>query len=320
MPGRATIYAILLFWLGAVGWQLYAYFSAPYTAAPKLIDSLRAAVHDGDSTWKILHNGNLLGTTHNEAREDRSVGYILRQTVTLDGNLESFLNLQLLNRLFQLNLNNNLALSMTTDMQITQFGSLTRLTMNAAVHLDKRQQDGLLRAFISGRADEGQLILSGYFAFADQKFPLPPDLKVRHDQKNLFMTSLAPADCLPGLVGGQAWAAPVIDLGELLKSTVGGDLGLPPQKAAMVQVREHPVWYDWHGEGTACWLVESKQRGLTMSLWVRQTDGHVLRQQAKWGENTIELIRDPKTMASGKTAPKRSTGSAQADQAGSNHE
>jgi hypothetical protein len=291
MPSRGGVCAILLMFFGAVGWQLYSHFSAPYTMTPKLIDSLRLAVDDGQTTWRIFHNGMPLGRAVNEVREDRSVGYILRQSVTLDGNLTQFLNLGAINRLFQLNLDENLALTMNSDMQVTQFGSLTRFTMNAAVHLDKRIKDGLIRAFISGRAEEGCLILSGYFTVAEQKYPLPPDLRIRHDQKNLFMSSLAPADCLPYLVAGQTWETPVLDLGELMRTSLAGELGLPAQKTAVVRVREEPAWYDWQGEPSSCWMVESKQRGLTMTLWVRQSDGRVLRQQAKWGDSAVELIR-----------------------------
>lgn len=299
MPTRATIGFIVLLWLSAVGWQAYRAANARYTAAPRLLDSLRLAAAEGESAWVITHNGVVLGRSVNEVREDRIIGYILRQNVTLDGDLSGLLNLKLLSSFLPVDLSKGLAFELNTDINVTQFGSLSRFSMNAAVHLDKKQKDGMVKAYISGRAEDAHLLLSGYFTFMDQKFSLPSDLKVRYDSKTLFLSSLAPADCLPGLTGGQQWEAPVIDLKDLMgNQALGaagvGEFSLPSRKATPVRVREEPVWWGWHGENTACWLVESKQPGLVVQLWVRQSDGFVLRQQARFGEAAIDLIREPR--------------------------
>lgn len=308
MPGRTASLLILLFWLLAVAWQLSRAFTAPYTAAPKLLASLRLAVEDGETTWKITHNNLLLGTTVNDVKEDRAIGYILRQQVTLDSNLDSFLGTSVLGRIIPLRLAESLALTMNLDIQVTQFGSLHRFTLTAAAHLDKHRKDGVLKAFISGRAEEGYLVLSGNISVQEQKFPLPDSTRIRYDNKNLFMSSMAPADCLPDLRPGQTWEAPVLDLKDLIANPTMGlggtaDLALPSRKPAVVKVREDAVEYLWHGKPTRCWLVESKQRGLTIQLWVRIEDGRVLRQQAKWGESALELVREPGSKP--RPAPKR---------------
>src|SRR5205823_6627958 len=105
-------------------------------------------------------------------------------------------NLAFVNRFLPTELGENLALTLNSDIQVTQFGSLARFSMSAAVHLDKRAQDGTIKAFITGRTEENQLLLAGYVTIMEHKSSLPADTKVRHDSKNVFMSSLAPADCL----------------------------------------------------------------------------------------------------------------------------
>lgn len=68
---------------------------------------------------------------------------------------------------------------------------------------------------------------------------------------------------------------------------------MPERKATRVKVREEMQTLNWHGQSVPCLVVESKQRGLTVTLWVRQPDGRVLKQVAKWGESAIELERQP---------------------------
>src|SRR5262245_47339835 len=153
MPGRCATAAIVLLWAAAVGWQIQRGAAAPYTTAPKLIDSLRAAVSEGETVWTIWCNNVRLGQAANEVREDRAIGYIVRQNVTLDGDLRGFLNLALVNRLLQLNLGENLALTLNSDIQVTQFGSMSRFSMGAGVHMDKRRQDGIIKAYVTGRTE-----------------------------------------------------------------------------------------------------------------------------------------------------------------------
>ncbi len=300
MPGRLGTMVICILFLVTVVWQISRTLTEPYHTPPRMLDSLRAAAEDGETDWIIRFNGQVLGHSTHSVREDKRVGFIVKQTMTLDGELEQFLNLKQLSKWLKIPIPPRLAFTMSMDMDVSQFGSLNRVTFNASIHLDKIQQDNFIRLFVQGRTVENELAFSGHVSVDQVKWPIPSQLRVKNDSKAPFMSSLAPADCLPRLLPGQQWESPMIDIQQLMMApaqslTEGTSMNVMDRKATKVKVREEVQMLTWNREAVPCLLVESKQRGLIVSLWVRQTDGRVLKQVAKWGDATIELERQKPT-------------------------
>jgi hypothetical protein len=298
MPSRGFTLLIVLLFLVMVTWQLTRAYLEPYSAAPKFKGALDEAVKDGETTWTLYHNGRRLGTNKSQVRVDPGSGYMLKQVLHLDGDLDHFLNLKVLKTLFQLNFDLEISLLLETNTRVTYLGSLISMDARTNIKLTKQSVGPEIMASFSALADEGFLRLSGHINLAGTKLRLPDDYRIRYDSKNLFFGSLNPADVMPGLLPGQQWEAPLIDLSALLSTPANmansANLEVPERKPIRVRVKEELQALQWHGQTTPCFVVECKQRGLVINLWVRVSDGRVLKQAARWGESTyLEIVRDP---------------------------
>lgn len=308
MPSRGFTLLIVALFSAMVAWQLTRAYLEPYSAAPKLKGALDEAAKDGKTFWTLYHNGRRLGTNQSFVSVDPGSGYVLKQTLRLDGDLEQFLNLKVLKTLFQINFDLDVSLLVETNIRVTYLGSLISLDARTNIKLTKLSVDPEILATFSAVAEEGFLRLSGHINLAGTKLRLPDDYRIRYDSKNLFFGSLNPADVMPGLIPGQQWEAPLIDLSSLLSAPANmansASLDMPDRKPIRVRVKEELQALQWHGTSTACFVVECKQRGLVISLWVRVSDGRVLKQTARWGESTyLEIVRDPPTVRPGVEAP-----------------
>lgn len=298
MPTRGFTLGIVLLFAVMVGWQLTRAYLAPFSAAPKLKSALDEAVKDGRTHWTLYHNGRRIGSSVNEVSVDQGSGYILKQRLHLDGELEEFLNLKVLRALFQIQFDLQINLTLESNTRVTYLGSLIGMDVRANVKLTRQSSQPEITATITANAGDGFLRLSGNINLVGTKLRLPDDYRVRYDGKNPLLGSFNPVDVLPGLVPGQQWEAPLIDLSALLSApsqvSSSVQLDLPERKPIRLRVRDDLQLLQWAGTLTPCLVVECKQRGLVISLWVRAQDGRVLKQAARWGESTyLEIVRDP---------------------------
>ncbi|HMP01934.1 MAG TPA: hypothetical protein PKC45_05480 [Gemmatales bacterium] len=302
MPTRGVAWFIVLLFVAMVGWQLARAYLEPLQSAPRLKVALEEAVKDDQTHWTLYHNGRRIGTSRSKVRVDQGSGYVLQQSLRLDGDLTEFLNLKVLKALFRLEHDFELTLQLETTMRVTYLGSLISMDARAGIKLTADSANPEISCSVMANADDGFLRLAGSVNVLGHKMRLPDDYRIRYDSKNLIFGSLNPADVMPGLVPGQQWDAPVIDLSSLIaapSNMTSSTLDLPDRKPIRVRVKEEMQALDWHGSFVACHVVECKQRGLLIQLWVRAGDGRVLKQTARWGESTvIEIVRDlPKPRA-----------------------
>lgn len=319
MPGRFASTIIVLFFMTMVGWQIARSIHYPYGQAPKLKDALEAAAEDGESHWELRHQGQRLGMAVTDVRKSNNSNiYTLRQRVVLDRGLDAFLGLDkillLLNSVTGIRISNQLTLDFRTDAEVNYLGVLHHYKMMATVVETSNRPapdvdpattptiEPLISCSFSARADgEGHLGIRGVVKMRGGfSGDLPDGIKVKYDAHKLLFSSLAPTDVLPNLLPGQRWEAPMVDLQGLLSSAMGsmggkamGPISLPERQPAVVRVLDRPEALRWNEADVSCWLVESGQKGLKVQVWVRRSDGRVLRQLAHWGERTLEILRLP---------------------------
>jgi hypothetical protein len=112
-----------------------------------------------------------------------------------------------------------------------------------------------------------------------------------------MLLTMHPVNQLAGLRAGQRWqvslANPLRDLFSALVRkrfgfSLGGDSGSTTLAA---EVLAEPKELVWAGGRDSCWVIEYRGGDDTAQTWVRQSDGLVVRQEARRGEEVLILQR-----------------------------
>ncbi|HQR42265.1 MAG TPA: hypothetical protein PLX97_06260, partial [Gemmatales bacterium] len=121
-----------------------------------------------------------------------------------------------------------------------------------------------------------------------------------------FFSTISPTDCLAGIRLGQRWQTPVIDPSQLMMSAMAAskvkDLGssalnvdeLMKTKVVEVRVLDELKEFEWNGVNTACYVVQSSEKGSKMQLWVNVSTNRVLKQVFESDRHLLEMVREPR--------------------------
>jgi len=255
--------------------------------------------------------------------------FVLKQTVLLDGDLETFMGpMGIVAKSFGIKLNDFRAF-ITTEVELTYLGTMRKLNMSftaksrPVIKIPDQQQDNERAAHftIKNEKDESspflRLIISadvqqmdfltfrGNFMLADIRFPID-DVKVKYRNKDTFLSSIAPTDCLAGIRLGQRWQTPVIDPTQMMMGALANSKAkeltngsftaddLVKTKISEVRVLDELREMEWFGQRVPCYVAQSNEKGSKMQIWVNASNYRVLKQVYESDRHQLELIREPK--------------------------
>jgi hypothetical protein len=329
MPGRLTIAFILTFFAGMLGWQWLRNYGTSYGDGPQLKPSLELAAQDGTTNWKMLFNQQRLGDAQTIVSKTSMGVYILKQSVLLDGDFETFMGpMGIVAKTFGIKLNDFRGF-LNTEMELTYLGTMRKFNMSFTARTrpvltkadlererkqtvetartgDKDESIPLLRLIIS--ADVQQLdflTFRGNFMLAEMRFPID-DVKVKYRSKDTLLSSIAPTDCLAGIRLGQRWQTPVVDPTQLMLGALANSKAkelsngtfnaedLIKTKVTEVHVLDELRELEWNGQRVPCYVAQSNEKGSRMQIWVNAMNYRVIKQSYESDRHQLELVREPK--------------------------
>lgn len=292
MPSRWISWSIIVFWIGMMAWLTGAELYHRFGTRPRLQDTLAASAQAGPVHWnitEILRRDR--PPKEGEAPEERPLGTAVTE-LRLDARSGKYLLAQQihLHRLF----NTGFSLNLTSRSEVNLFGRLQQISFNATV------PEVNLHCELVGRPQgPDKLRVQAFFRFGSEHQEVQQTIS--YDGTDLVLSSLCPLDRMPGLRPGQTWKTPMVDPVESIlgQSFSSGNLPKAEITRPLVTVRvwDQPQGLLWRGEFVPCLVVEAVQGGRSMKIYVRESDGLVLRQTAELGSLsplTLAVTRDPR--------------------------
>jgi hypothetical protein len=161
------------------------------------------------------------------------------------------------------------------------------------------REDAQAKVQLAGTVKNGTFSPQGSISWNGQEEALPLE-PVPISGRGTVLNPLHPIGRIGGLRPGQHWRTPVVDplsdsiramirKNPALETFVSRDPGLRMLEAEVL-TGTHKI--RWHDEDVTCLVVEYRDQDLTAKIFVRESDGTVLRQVAGiWGEQLV-LERD----------------------------
>lgn len=296
MPSRWASWTIIVFWLVMMAWLTGAELYHRFGTRPRLQDTLAASAQVGPVHWnitEILKRDRPL--REGEAPEERPLGTAVTE-VQLDARSGKYHLIQQIHlvRLF----NTGFSLNLTSRSEVNLFGRLQEIRFKAAI------PEVNLHCDLIGRPQgPDKLRIQAFFRIASENHEV--EQTISYDGTDLVLSSLCPLDRMPGLKPGQTWKTPIVDPVESIlgQSFSSGNLTTAEisRPAVTVRVWDQPQGLLWRGEYVPCLVVEAVQGGRSMKIYVRESDGLVLRQTAELGSLsplTLAVTRDPRKSSS----------------------
>jgi hypothetical protein len=275
MPGRWMAAGIVVFWLAMMGWltvrELVPYFDL--AAEPNLAETLAASARDGPVDWRVSQNGEDIGTATTQ---------VLIHTV----NYELFQEVRL-NRFIA-----DTKLTVTSRAMVNLFGDVQRIIMRAEV------PEWKFDLALDGQPKGNELHVKVSLRLLGEEFR--NDYRFQYAARDIFLSSLCPADRMPGLWPGKAWEARIVNPLDLKANPLDRHAGAAPgrlleQETILVQVEKEPEVLLWEGKQVPCYVVVTRHPDMTVRIWVqRDGDNLVLKQTAAWGSYRFEIVRLPR--------------------------
>lgn len=289
MPSRPVVVAIVAFWLASAGWYVRREILPRFQTVgppPYAIELVDEAVRQGPPTrWRISRNGQPLGTLRTAVHFDEAA-----DTFTLEATarqlevagvgpikvvVNDYQGGPVVDRAGRL-------VGITADLTISVLDQKMRAEYAATV------ADGQLRATARIESPLGRL---------EPELPPVPMTGVS------VLNPLHPVRKITGLRPGQTWVQPLVDpLSEAVRESVRAAatklLGRPlPLSDAgpreLTATVTGPRALEWNNRSVDCLVIEYAGGDFQARVWVRQSDGDVLRQEADAPGEQLELEREP---------------------------
>jgi hypothetical protein len=281
MPPRLFTLAVVAFWLATSGWLFYRELwpklrpgePPPYTI--DLVDEARQ--HTTPILWSVYRGQQKIGkartwVTYRESDDTFELHGAMDQLELYRSALVTVVvqhaaNMNRISRDGELR-------EMSTDIAL----ALPRLELKLKAHFDGQVQGRLFHArgwveWPGGRKDMSiePVALSAYGA---------------------VLNPLQPVNRIQGLKPGQRWRIPLVDpLSDAVAATLPG---LPSGPRVLdAAVLPETQLLSWDDQEVPCLVIEyTGDADVSARTWVRESDGLVLRQEARQGDLLI-LQRDP---------------------------
>lgn len=326
MPGRSSVMLILAFFLTMATLQYARNYGGRLDAAPALKPSLELAAEDGATDWLLFANGKQLGRASSQVIKTQNGVYTLKQRVILDGDLESYVGpLSMAAQSFGIHLNDYNAY-LSTDMELSYLGAMRNLRIAFVAQprpkivlpgsseekaqaaedpTEKGSRKNVISLRLHGEVVNNFLVFKGMMELAGHKFPID-EYKIKHRDKDTYLSNIAPTDCLANLRPGQRWETPVLDPTAMMfgafaasktkdiTSQFDPEEVIGSKKLTEVYVLDELKTLDWAGQHVRCCVVQTGERGTKMQVWVNASNWRVLKQSIQWQNKSIELVRQPK--------------------------
>jgi hypothetical protein len=282
MPNRWISSGIVLFWLIMMGWLVGRETWQRYGARPKLQETLAASAAAGPVHWTILQEEKPLGQATTEIKFSPQIGqYELIQNLHL-------------RRILGLTMGLAPELSLRVDSRtiVNLFGDLQSFFVQVRV------PEVQLQCTVKGTPVEGSRLVMAVTILLNNAKWKEEEYQLAYDGKDLLLNSLCPLDRMPAVQPGQQWETPLVDplSSAFTLHPMAGTIDRSPVK---VKVLSEPQGLVWGGDYVSCWVVDSKRGDLHVQIWVRQSDGLVLKQTMHWGSTSLEVVRVASSPGSG---------------------
>jgi hypothetical protein len=276
MPPRFFTLAVVACWLGTSGWLFYRDLwpkLRPGEPPPYTIDLVEEArQHELPTRWSILRGGKEIGKAYTRVKyreED--------DTFELHGTMK------------------NLKLYHDPD-----FGTVT---VREASNLYRVGRDGELREIMAdwtgdahlagercdfkihahGQVRDHYMLPAGWVEGPDGRKELNAE-PVRISTYGAVLNPLHPVNRVLGLHPGQHWRMPLVDPLSDVLATIGKLPGTRSVPAALEAHVSQPQNLPWAGQDVPCLVIEYRDEDDAIArTWVRESDGLVLRQEARRG-------------------------------------
>jgi hypothetical protein len=299
MPPRLLSVAIVLFWLATSGWLIsrevlpHLRPGEPPPVAIDLVDE--AQRHAAPVLWIITRDGKRIGSARSwvSYRESDDSFTLHNEIIRMEVNLGFLASFYLR--------------SLHTSYQVSRTGDLR--AMHADIRADSslflagpreggRSLDPQIKGQVSGEVRDHRFIANGWveaLTLGRHEFTLEP---VEVPSQGTVLNPLHPVNRLLNVRPGQRWRMPTINLlAEALARSADGVLpaGLLPSGPRFLdaEVLAEPQSLTWSNREARCLVIEYRsEQSVKARIWVRDSDGLVLRQEALQDRETLVLQRD----------------------------
>jgi hypothetical protein len=266
MPSRRGIVGIVVLWLTALGWLLYRELWQQAGQPPPFTVDLADEVGAQTAGWDVLCDKKPAGSARTSVR--RTPQRLLEMQCQFSPNRWRTHGLTVKH--------------LATVYRITPRGVLRELTASVTLTMF---WGGEFKTEISGRSEGGfftPLLRCG------GDFPQAP---VAVSPNGQVLNVLHPLHKMAELRSGQTWRTPLLNPLAVAAAGPPGD----PSSIGIAEARVEAAALAWDGATVPCWRVAYHAEGdrLAARLWVRRSDGLVLRQEAHHDGTEIALVRRP---------------------------
>lgn len=299
MPSRPAVVAVVLFWLGTVGYLGYTRVWPWLTAAGAPAVTVSATDEAGrvKTRWTVTFNRQKAGVLTTELKADESDRYTF---------LAKYSDLK-----FEIAGVPVRVPTATTEVTVDRAGNLRRQSVSGSAVFDGKKLFGAeipASATVTSNVTDGELRgrvageIPGLFKLD------PTDLPPVPVPSGQVLNPMLPVNRLSGVTPGARWTIRRVDpLGDSLRqlfsallakhgldSKMLGGGGGDEELLAEVLAEAEDVPVRRGEEAVRCWVIayRGKDDKEAARTWVGAADGRVMRQQATAAGNTLRLDRD----------------------------
>jgi len=289
MPPRLLCLGVVAFWLATSSWLFYRELwpkirpgePPPYTI--DLVDEARQ--HTTPILWTVYRGPEKMQKKIGKARS--WVTYRdSDDTFELHGAMDHL-------ELYRGPLGAVVVQKAANMYRINRDGELRELSADIAARVDLAitPQPVSLQAHVDGQVQGRRFEPRGWVEWPGGKKDLPSD-PVALSAYGAMLNPLQPVNRILGLRPGQRWRMPLVDpVGAALSTVMPGFASGPRVLDAAVLPETRLL--SWDSRDVPCLLIEyTGDNDVSARTWVRQSDGLVLRQEARLGD-LLSLERDP---------------------------
>jgi hypothetical protein len=288
MPSRLFVIAIVVFWLGTLGWVFQREILPQYQAGepPTLYLDVQDEVGGRIIQWEVFMGEDRVGTATTTVRALPDQTFAIHNKLKLDTRTG----------LFRYFLSSEDTYRVRADGSMLGFRALVKLSlsqaeadvMNTLLQLKFKAYENELE--ILGKVTDGVVeprLRLNKLPVKDNPLFNPQPIELPHHGS--VFNILHPQNKIHGLYEGRSWLVPVFSPLAFSSSIIASSAPAPLRKTAyLATVADDEL--SWLGETVPCWRVDVGDPASKpiCRVWVRKSDSLVLQHEAR--HETIQLV------------------------------